>query len=69
MMGLYIADDLANNVGITDNGMGTESGLPNADTTDTTAYGIQAIKKPVQMSIATWETIENNQIINIIIFI
>lgn len=53
MIGLYIADDLASNVGMTDTGMGTESGSPNADTTETTAYGIQAIKKPVQISIAT----------------
>lgn len=60
-MGLYMAEDLASNVGTTDAGMGTESGSPNADTTETTAYGIQAIKKPAQMSMATWERIENDQ--------
>lgn len=36
-MGLYMAEDLANSVGITDTGMGTESGEPKADTTETTA--------------------------------
>lgn len=53
MIGLYIAEDLANNVGMTDTGMGMESGSPNAETTETTAYGIQAIKKPAHISIAT----------------
>lgn len=56
MMGLYMADDFANSVGITDTGMGTESGVPNADTTETTAYGIQAIRKPAQINMATYET-------------
>lgn len=55
MMGLYMAEDLASKVGTTDTDMGTESGSPNADTTETTAYGIQAIKKPAQISIATCE--------------
>lgn len=53
MIGLYIADDLARRVGMTDTGIGTESGSPNADTTDTTAYGIQAIRNPAQISMAT----------------
>lgn len=53
MMGLYMADDFANSVGITDTGMGTESGEPNADTTETTAYGIHAIRKPAQINMAT----------------
>lgn len=53
MMGLYMAEDLASRVGMTETDMGTVSGSPNADTTDTTAYGIQAIKKPAQISIAT----------------
>ena len=60
MMGLYMAEDFASKVGMTDTGMGTESGSPNAETTDTTAYGIQAIKKPAQISIATWERIQSN---------
>lgn len=37
MIGLYMAEDLASSVGMTDAGMGTDSGVPNADTTDTTA--------------------------------
>lgn len=56
MMGLYMAEDLASRVGITETEIGTESGSPNADTTETTAYGIHAIKKPAQINIATWRT-------------
>lgn len=56
IMGLYMAEDLASRVGITDTGIGTESGLPNADHTDTTAYGIQAIKNPAHINIATCRT-------------
>lgn len=53
MIGLYIAEDLASKVGMTETGIGTELCSPNADTTDTTAYGIHAIKNPAQINIAT----------------
>lgn len=36
-MGLYMAEDLARSVGITEAEIGTVSGSPKADTTDTTA--------------------------------
>lgn len=51
-----MAEDLASRVGTTETGIGTESGSPKADTTDTTAYGIQAIKNPAQINIATWRS-------------
>lgn len=48
-----MAADLASKVGTTETFMGTESGFPKADHTDTTAYGIQAIRNPAQINIAT----------------
>lgn len=51
-----MADDFANKVGMTEIEIGTESGFPNADTIDTTAYGIHAIKNPAQINIATCRT-------------